>query len=52
MTTTPDSSLKVLRDGRPQKQVDEVCGFHSPSGLVVQKSLHEAIKFSAEEAMV
>jgi hypothetical protein len=31
--------------------VDEVAGFHSPSGLAVQKTMHEAIESSAEEAM-
>jgi hypothetical protein len=48
MAATSDSSLKVLRDGRGGGRG---CGCPSPSGIIVQKRMHEAIAPSAEEAM-
>jgi hypothetical protein len=49
MAATPDSSLKVMKDGGSSGRG---YGFHSPSGFIVQKNTHEAIEPSAEEAMV
>jgi hypothetical protein len=48
MAATSGSSLKVLRDGRGGGRG---CGFPSPSGIIVQKKMHEAIELSAEEAV-